>query len=282
VGLNSAIYEGTVRHRRYGTVSREFSYRVFMAYLDLEEIPEVMSLHPLWSTRPRSPVRFRRADYFGDAERPIGDCVRDAVAGLTGERPAGPIRMLTNLRHFGLSENPITSYYCFEPDGRRLRTVLAEVTNTPWGDRHSYVIDNVERDGAVVSSRREKAMHVSPLMDMDHVYDLRFGAPGATLPVHITSLKGGAAAFDATLNLSRTEITRSSLSRLLVSYPPMTWRVLSGIYRQAATTWLRGARFHPRPGSPAEAGGPEIPGAEPQESGSGTARRPNGRGRCPV
>jgi DUF1365 family protein len=252
VGLNSAIYEGSVRHRRSGSVRREFSYRIFMAYLDLEEIPEVMSIHPLWSMRARAPVSFRRADYLGPAGRPLDECVREAVAARSGRRPSGPIRMLTNLRHFGLTENPVTFYYCFEPDGERLQSVLAEVTNTPWGDRHSYVIDGVGRDGALVSSRREKAMHVSPLMDMDHVYDLRFGVPGQTIPVHISSSKGGDPAFDATLRLSRTGISRPSLSRLLVTYPPMSWRVLSGIYRQAALTWLGGARFHSRPGPPVD------------------------------
>ncbi|MEX1219596.1 MAG: DUF1365 domain-containing protein, partial [Solirubrobacterales bacterium] len=218
-------------------------------YLDLNEIPEVMSLHPLWSTRPRSPVGFRRSDYLAPSDRPLDGSVRDQVQRQTGSRPAGPIRMLTNLRCLGLIENPVTFYYCFAPGGEKLEAVLAEVTNTPWGDRHSYVLDGVERDGAVVSSRREKAMHVSPLMDMDHVYALRFGVPGATLPVHIASSKDGEAAFDATLRLSRTEITRSAISRTLVAYPPMSWRVLSGIYRQAAITWLRGAPFHPRPGS---------------------------------
>lgn len=257
MGLNSAIYEGSVRHRRYGSVSREFSYRMFMVYLDLEEVREVMSLHPLWSTRARSPVSFRRSDYLGPADCPLDDCVREAVARQTGTRPTGPIRMLTNLRHFGLTENPVTFYYCFEPGGEKLRCVLAEVTNTPWGDRHSYVVDGVQRGGALVSSRREKAMHVSPLMDMDHVYDLRFAVPGATLPVHMASSKAGGLAFDATLRLERTEITRSSLSRVLVTYPPMSWRVLSGIYRQAAITWMRGARFHPRPGSLSRSHRPE-------------------------
>lgn len=254
MGLNgerfeSAIYEGTIRHRRFGDPAREFSYRIFMLYLDLEEIPEVMSLHPLWSTRPRSPVSFRRADFLGPTSLPLDECVRDAVAGQTGRRPAGPIRMLTNLRHLGLTENPVTFYYCFEPGGEKLVSVLAEVTNTPWGDRHSYVVDGVERGGALVSSRREKALHVSPLMDMEHVYELRFGVPGATLPVHISSSRVDSLAFDATLKLSRCRLDRAALTRVLFTYPPISWRVLSGIYQQAAITWMRGARFHPRPGS---------------------------------
>lgn len=243
----SAIYEGSVRHRRFGPVSREFSYRIFMVYLDLEEVGEVMSMHPLWSTRPRSPARFRRSDYLGPAGLPLDVCVRDTVERQTGTRPGGPVRVLTNLRYFGVVENPVSFYYCFEPDGSSLQAVVAEVTNTPWGDRHAYVVDGRLAAGARVRSRLEKTLHVSPLMGMEHSYELTFGRPGETIPVHITSEKDGVAAFDATLNLSRTEMTPRSMSRILATYPPMSLRVLSGIYRQAALTWLAGAKFHPRP-----------------------------------
>lgn len=272
MGLNSAIYEGEVRHRRFGKVERQFSYRVFMTYLDLAEIPEVMAVHPLWSTRPRSPVSFRRADYLGPADKPLDECVRDRVEAQTGTRPQGPVRMLTNLRFLGLLENPVSFYYCFDRTGRQLEAVLSEVTNTPWGDRHCYVSDEVRHRGTVVSSRVEKALHVSPLMDMDHTYELTFGLPGASLPVHIDSKKDGRKAFDATLKLSRKEIDRAALGRLLLTYPPMSYRVLAGIYSQAAVTWLKGARFHARP--PAAKAGSRQPAAN--------GRGPEARPTCPV
>ena len=198
--LESAIYEGSIRHRRFAAVNREFSYRIFMVYLDLSEVDEVMSIHPLWSTRPRSPARFRRTDYMAPSFLPLDRCVRDTVEQQTGERPQGPIRILTNLRYFGAVQNPVTFYYCFAPDGRELHTVVAEVTNTPWGDRHAYVIDGRFAGGSRVSSRLDKALHVSPLMDMEKTYELSFARPGETLPVHIESSKHGVKAFDATLN----------------------------------------------------------------------------------
>ena len=250
MNFESAIYEGRVRHRRHEPIEREFEYRIFMMYLDLDEIPEVMGVHPLWSTRRRSPARFRRADYLGPANRPLKECVLDEVQRRTGSRPGGPVRMLTHLRYWGVVENPVTFYYCFDHSGESVRTVLAEVTNTPWGDQHTYVIDGGPDTDGVVSSTARKAMHVSPLMGMDHEYDLRFGRPGATLPVHITSSSPTGPVFDATLNLARAEINAAALSRLLVTYPPMSLRVLSGIYHQAAVTWLKGVKYHPRPSQP--------------------------------
>ncbi|MGK2932115.1 MAG: DUF1365 domain-containing protein [Solirubrobacterales bacterium] len=247
MNFESAIFEGIVRHRRFEPIVREFEYRIFMMYLDLDEVPEVMNVHPLWSTRRRSPARFRRADYFGPAGRPIRNCVLEEVERQTGTRPDGPVRMLTHLRYWGVVENPVTFYYCFDRSGEKVQAVLAEVTNTPWRDKHVYVIDGGPGPNGVISSRRQKAMHVSPLMGMDHEYTLRFGQPGRKLPVHISSDSPETTVFDATLNLTRTEITAQALSRLLVTYPPMSLRVQSGIYLQAAITWLKGVRYHARP-----------------------------------
>lgn len=270
--MKSAIYEGRVRHRRFDPIERSFDYRVFMFYLDLEEIPEVMAVHPLVSTRPRSPVSFSRADYLGPASVPLRDAVCDLVEERTGGRPRGPIRMLTNLRYLGLIENPVSFYFCFDPSGEELDKVVAEVTNTPWGDRHAYVLGS-DGGGMVLTDSQEKALHVSPLMAMEHQYDFRFGTPGPTLPVHIESHKEGDLHFDATLSLERTEISRASLGRVLVSYPPMSWRTTFAIYRQAALSWLRGAPFHARPpmGLRPGIGGSVGPGsgtAAPAEGGA--------------
>ena len=245
--LNSAIYEGRIRHRRFSPFDREFGQRIFMVYLDLDEIPAVMSVHPLWSTRRRSPARFRRADYLGPDDRPLKAAVADLVERRTGRRPDGPIRMLTHLRYWGRIENPVTFYYCFDRADTRPRTVVAEVTNTPWGDRHTYVIDGPADRSGVISTTTDKAMHVSPLMGMDHEYELRFGEPGPRLPVHIASRRAGELHFDATLNLERRPLTRRRLGRLLVEYPPMSFAVIAGIHFQAAVNWVRGASFHSRP-----------------------------------
>lgn len=244
--LNSAIYDGRVRHRRFEPVEREFSYRIFMVYLDLDEIPEVMNIHPLWSTRPRSPASFHRSDYLSPEDRPLGQAVRDLVEARTGVRPRGPVRLLTHLRYWGLCFNPVSFYYCFDPTGKKVETVLAEVTNTPWGERHTYLVNTVRRPG-VLAADVGKRLHVSPLMGMDHRYQLIFGTPGRTLPVHMESHREGRLHFDATLNVERRELTRGLLGRFLLTRLPMPAKVLGGIHLEAARTWLSGAPYHPHP-----------------------------------
>jgi DUF1365 family protein len=257
----SAIYEGWVRHRRFEPVDHSFRYRFFLAYLDLAELPEVLDPFPLYSARRRAPARFRRADFLGDPERPLDECVREVVAESGAPRPTGPIRLLTGLRYLGHSFNPVSFYYCFDPTGQRVEDVVAEVENIPWGERHAYVLERGAREGTVLTDELEKKHHVSPLMGMDQTYSFRAGTPGERLQIHIESRPredGGADApaapgarapktFDATLSLQRRELSRPLMLGLLARYPAMSLQVVAKIYAQAARLKLKGARYHPHP-----------------------------------
>jgi hypothetical protein len=255
----SAVYEGTVRHRRFEPVEHEFSYRFFLMYLDLGELPGVLDPYPLWSARRPAPARFRREDFMGDPARPLDECARDAVEAETGSRPDGPVRLLAGLRYLGHSFNPVSFYYCFDSAGERVEAVVADVENIPWGERHAYVLARGEREGPVLSDELDKALHVSPLMGMDQTYGFRASEPGERLAVHIESRPDagrtgrsagdgrGGKSFDATLNLRRRELSRPLLAGLLARYPALSLQVVAKIYAQSLRLKLKGARYFPHP-----------------------------------
>jgi DUF1365 family protein len=220
-----------------------------MPYLDLDELPGALDPYPLWSARRPAPARFRREDYMGDPERPLAECARDAVEARTGARPRGPVRLLANLRYFGHVFNPVCFYYCFEQTGERLEAVVADVTSIPWGETHSYVLARGGRSGPVIAGSAAKRLHVSPLMGMEHSYELRASEPGERLQVQIESRPAGedAKAFDATLSLRRRELGSGTLTRLLARYPAMSLQVVAKIYAQALRLRLKGARGFPHP-----------------------------------
>lgn len=244
----SAIYEGWVNHRRLDPVEHEFRYPVFMPYLDLAELPRVLDGIPGWSARRPAPAWFRRSDQLGPVDRPLDLVVRDRVAASTGSRPQGPVRTLTNLRYFGHCFNPVSFHFCFDAQGERPQAVLADVSNTPWGESHAYVIGAApDDDDGMISGRIEKEFHVSPLMGMDHVYDWRTSVPGERLDVHIESRREGRLAFDATLSLRRRELDRATATAMLLRYPAMTAQVVAKIYWQALRLRLKGAPWFPHP-----------------------------------
>jgi len=242
--MRSALYEGTIRHRRFAVRERVFRHRLALVYADLDELPRLFGGR-LIARRPGF-VRFRRADYLGDPAVPLAADVRALVARRTGSDPGGPVRLLTQPRTLGHCFNPVSFYYCFRPGGEHLAAVVAEVTNTPWGERHAYVLPS-GGDGPVLDGEADKALHVSPFMAMNQRYTWRATRPGATLSVHIASTEHGAPAFDATLSLRRTPLTRRSLARVCLRYPAATLRVLALIYGHAAVLWLRRVPVHAHP-----------------------------------
>jgi len=255
--MHSALYLGQVRHRRFAPRAHAFVYRLFMVYLDLAELDTVFRGRWLWSTRRWALARFRRSDYLGDPAVPLDQAVRDRVEQETGERPTGPIRLLTHLRYFGLSFNPVSFYYCFDAKGVRVETIVAEVTNTPWNERHVYVLADAHNEGHGDNRRHRlaKRFHVSPFIGMDIRYDWRFTHPGNALNVHMEDHQDGAKLFDATLTLERQTISATSLAAVLVAFPFMTARVLGGIYWQALRLWLKRIPFHTHPAKLAQTGG---------------------------
>jgi DUF1365 family protein len=223
-----------------------------MAYLDLAELPELFDGTWLWSARRPAVAWFRRADYLGDPATSLAGAVRALVLERTGVQAAGPIRLLTHLRYFGWCFNPVSFYYCFDPPGENVSAVVADVTNTPWGERHPYVMSvsaAPDRGStALMGARLAKRLHVSPLMGMDHVYDWRLTEPGERLSVHIESERAdGESMFDATLSLGRREITGGMLRRALVRYPFLTARITTRIYAQTLLLKVRGASYFPHP-----------------------------------
>jgi DUF1365 family protein len=277
----SAIYVGAVRHRRFEVRDHEFRYRLALAYIDLDELPTLLDGR-LVAPGPGL-ARFRRRHYLGDEHVPLAQAVRNVVAADTGVRPSGPIRLLTNLSTFGHCFNPVSFYYCMDESAEQVQAVVAEVTNTPWGERHAYVLSRTteplgcatepfgeragcaghesERISTAVPGAREsalpaedvlagdfaKALHVSPFMGMDHRYRWRMTAPGETLSVHIANSHEGHLAFDATLSMRRRELTRASLARMSTRYPANALRMLALIYAQAARLKLKGVPSHPHP-----------------------------------
>ncbi len=239
-----AAYEGTVAHHRVEP-DRTFTPRLFLAFVDVDALPGSLDPVPGWSARRRAVVHFRRTDFFDGSDRPLGDAVRDLVAERIGRRPVGRIDLLAHLRTVGWLFNPLAVYYCWTPAGDALDALVLEVTNTPWGERHWYVIDATAGSPVVTP----KAMHVSPFLPMDLQYRISWTPPGNALRLTIEVERAGTRVFTAGLELRRVDLDPRHAVGLLLRHPLLPLRVTLGIHRQALVLFLRRVTWfrHPRP-----------------------------------
>jgi len=222
-------------------------------YLDLDEIDQVFQHRWLWSANRRNLAEWRRSDYLdGASGLPLAQAVRARLRAAMRDAPDGPIRLLAHPRYAGYVFNPVSFYYCYEADGVTLAAILAEITNTPWKQRHAIVLptDTAERHGESLIWRFDKRFHVSPFMPMNCAYDWRFSPPGEDLRVHMRVSRQDQAQFDAHLTLQRRELDGAALARLLWRFPLMTLQVIGGIHWQALRLWLKGNPVHDHPRTP--------------------------------
>jgi hypothetical protein len=253
--MHSSLYVGQVSHRRFTPREHHFSYGMFMLYLDLDELPTLFRPFWLWSVERANIASFRRRDHLGDHQRPLKQAVYDLIEQHTGQRPAGPVRLLTHLGYFGFRFNPVSFYYCFDESGETLKYIVAEVNNTPWGEQFCYVMDAADNQGTAQLQRYSatKCFHVSPFLPMDMQYDWRFSAPAHKLSVYMQNQQQGEKVFDATLRLECRPLNSKQLAGVLTRFPLMTLKVVAAIYFEALRLWLKRTPLFDHSETPKEA-----------------------------
>jgi DUF1365 family protein len=248
--IHSAIYQGNLRHRRFHPKNHEFSYESTLFYIDLDELPWLFSGVRGWSLNRKNLGCFYRSDYLGDPAISLKDAVQSKVYNLLGTCPQGAVRMLTNLRILGFCFNPVTLYYVFEPGADCPSVILAEVNNTPWNERHCYLVQCDASTGKA-KENFEKHFHVSPFNPLDMHYRWVSSKPDAHLLVHMenhapplnntdTVAVEQICHMDATLSLKRREWSASLLQRLLWLQPWAAIKIPCAIYWQAVRLFFKG------------------------------------------
>jgi DUF1365 family protein len=246
--MESCLYEGVVYHERLQPVKHRFHYRLCMHFVDLAEAPTLLRTG-LLSNQRFSPNGFLRCDHFGDPKQPLDESVRDLVQRDTGFEVNGPIRVLTQLRTLGYYFSPLNLFFCFESKGPGLRAVVAEVQNTPWHERHCYVLWRGNQVGTAPEAeyRHRKSFHVSPFMGMDVDYHWRLSAPSERLQIAIDNTQGNGSIFRASMMLRSVPLSSITQRAMHWHYPMMSARITAAIYWQAYCLWRMKCPFYPHP-----------------------------------
>lgn len=245
--MRSALYEGVLSHRRHLPTPHAFCYPVFMAYLHLDELDAFFAQSRLWSLERFNWASFRRQDFLNPAIPDLREAVQQEILRQTGQIFTGDIALLTHVRYLGYGFNPVSFYYGYEKG--TLVWILAEINNTPWGERFCYVLrcqpgQNVHR------FEFGKRFHVSPFLPLDMSYQWQFNTPGEQVTVLMRNCQDDRVPFQAGLVMRRHEASTRTLNRMLLRYPAVTVKTIAGIYWHALRLKLKGTPFFDHPPSP--------------------------------
>jgi uncharacterized protein len=242
-----AVYCGEVGHKRFVPKVHGFSYSLNAYWLDCQQLNAAGLSAKGIACERFAAISYRRRDYLaGDPD--ISCAVQDKVRQLGGDKPLAKVYLLTPLANWGYYFSPLTLYYCYD-NNDAFCYLLAEVSNTPWNERHYYLQTISTNSSQAGFYQHDKAFHVSPFNPIEMQYRWQIPPPAAELYCSITNLKARQAVFSAWINLKRFELTRANRRRILIRHPWQNVQVVWRIYWQALKLYIKGVPLHQHPKS---------------------------------
>lgn len=239
------LYSGTVRHRRFAPKTHEFKYKLYYFYLNPNDISDLCKNIVYLSCEQFNYLSFKQKNYIGGKKANIYDAVEKLLSEHNVTR-SSDIYMMAQLAHFGYCFNPISLYFTYEGD--KLQSLIADVHNTPWGEKHAYVLTKPSfSKPPFYQYQFKKALHVSPFMQMDFMYHFNVKVTEDNFVLHMKNMKQDYRYFDATLNLTGEPLTTATLKRLVFKHPLMAQKIVLGIYWQACKLFLKQIPFVSHP-----------------------------------
>ena len=246
----SALYAGSVSHKRLSPFRHGFRYRVFSLCLDLDDMDALRGRLRLFSLNRWNLFSFHERDHGPGNGDPLRPWLDEQLARAGIDLDGGQVRLLCFPRVVGYVFNPLSVWFCFHSDGD-LRAVLYEVSNT-FGERHCYLMPMAAKEeaGRVPIHGTVKRFHVSPFLEAAGRYEFRVAIPEERLAMAIAYAGPSGSRMVARHAGRRLPLTDRTLARLFVTHPLMTLKVIAAIHWQALRLWLKGAKVRPHPSPP--------------------------------
>ncbi|RPJ66101.1 DUF1365 domain-containing protein [Alteromonas sediminis] len=245
--IESAIYQGKVHHERVHPTQHSFEYALSLFWLKLDELPHLTKSLRHFSISRLSFHRFKLSDYFVHKDLnstcDLIEAIKERMVHLGATSALdGDIFFLGQLRSMGIYFSPVNFYYHRNEESQVFDYMLAEVSNTPWNEKHYYLVDLKQQHDT------QKTFHVSPFNPIDMTYKWQVSQPDERLSLALSCYQEHRH-FTASIAMKKQPLTDRTLRALTLKMPSTTLFSLIGIYWQALKLFIKRTPVYGHPGS---------------------------------
>ena len=239
--MNSRLYKCKVKHERLAPKRHRFEYRLFMFYIDLDELVEIKKLS-LISHNRFNYYSFRDTDHIQEGAKETKQNLIRFIIKEGVKQTAAKIFLFTQLRILNYTFNPVSFYFVFDINKNPICAV-AEVANT-FNEQKLYILKDNDFDGVSFKATRKKNFYISPYSELDIDLSFNLSIPQKKLELHVNDIKDKQLIFTSCVSGTELKLNNANLAYLSLRYPLISFMVIFGIHWQALRLFLKGLPRH--------------------------------------
>lgn len=240
--MNSRLYQCAVMHHRLVPFQHRFVYKIFMFYIDLDEMDALSGQLRFFSRNRFNLFSFRDKDHIQRMGKTVKDSLLEYLETHGVDLQGGRIMLLTHLAVLGYTFNPVSFYFCFNKQNDPVCAV-AEVGNT-FGEQKLFFLGIDPFSENTLIGKHTKYFYVSPFIDMDTEFDFKLKVPDEKLDIQINDFQSGKKIFLSSLTGTQRKLTDGALLWFFLRFPFITLQVIALIHWQALKLYVRKLPYH--------------------------------------
>lgn len=243
-------------HHRLAPKVHRFWYKIFMFYVDLDELDELNKRFWFISRNRFNVFSFWDKDHLEfPKDNPVKNkTIKENILtylrtnGIE-EAEIGKIMLLTNFKTLGYQFNPVSFYFCFDKKNQPLCAVI-EIGNT-FLEQKPFFLSKENFKNSTYHLRSPKYFYVSPFIAMDDAFDFNLEIPNEKLLIKIDDYdKEGKRFFLSTLSGKEKKLSNAALVWYAIRFPFITLQVIGLIHWQAFKLWAKGLKYYKKSDHP--------------------------------
>ncbi|NKB46201.1 MAG: DUF1365 family protein [Legionellales bacterium] len=231
--ITNALYSGQIVHHRLLPHEHRFYYPLEMVCLDLEHLESLCKPYWFCAYQRFHWLSLKRRHHLSSSTLSWYQSVKQCAKPVIQQQPTGRIYLLTQLAYCGWVFNPLSVYFIFNADHTRIMALVLEITHTPGGHRHHYVLPPLTQSFAhTYTTQLIQPLPTSSILNIGDAHHVTLKVLDEKLTLSLQDRQRDQMHSLVYLTLQSLPLPQLNLVKLLWRYPRNTLIHLPRLYWQ--------------------------------------------------